>query len=138
VIVIATDLGSTNEAVAQAIAQADLVVLEANHDVDMLHNGRYPVHLRRRVSGPTGHLSNDQAASTLGRYVKSDDVEVWLAHLSKENNSPAVAARTVRTALSRVGLAALTLGIAVRDRPSLRWTGLGRPRQLSLFGTEGA
>lgn len=135
-IVIATDLGTPTPELTEAVEQADLVVLEANHDTEMLLRGRYPYHLRRRISGPTGHLSNQQAASILTSHVKGEDVDVWLAHLSKENNTATVATRTVRNSLKAVGLGALALGVAQRDRPSLRWTGVPRPRQLSLFAGE--
>lgn len=134
-VVIATDLGTASGEVAEAVASADLVVLEANHDTEMLHQGRYPYHLRRRVAGPTGHLSNSQAASILGKHVKDENVDVWLAHLSKENNTPSLALATVQRALKAVGLGAVGLGVASRDRPSLRWTGVPRPRQLSLFAS---
>jgi phosphoribosyl 1,2-cyclic phosphodiesterase len=132
-IVVATDLGEVSDGVAKCIGEADLVVLEANHDTEMLQQGRYPYHLRRRVSGPTGHLSNAQAGAVLSRRLKDESVEVWLAHLSKENNTPATALRTVRRLLKAAGLTGVLPGVALRDRPSLRWTGVPRPRQLSLF-----
>jgi phosphoribosyl 1,2-cyclic phosphodiesterase len=132
-VAIATDLGKPTPSVTDAVEIADLVVLEANHDTGMLNSGRYPYHLRRRVSGPEGHLSNTQAASILARHLRDERTEVWLAHLSKENNTPALAMSTVRGLLRSRGLDSLTIGIAQRDRPSLRWTGVPRPRQLSLF-----
>lgn len=132
-IVVATDLGEVSDEVANVIGEADLVVLEANHDTEMLQQGRYPYHLRRRVSGPTGHLSNAQAAAALSRRLKDESVDVWLAHLSRENNTPNTALRTVRRSLKAVGLDGVLPGVAQRDRPSLRWTGVPRPRQLSLF-----
>lgn len=133
VIVLATDLGKATPELVNAVADADLVVLEANHDVDMLARSRYPSHLRRRVASSTGHLSNGQAANILVSHVKSEHVDVWLAHLSRENNTPSLAAKTVHRALKAAGLGAVTVGVALRDRPSVRWTGAGRPRQLSLF-----
>jgi phosphoribosyl 1,2-cyclic phosphodiesterase len=132
-ITIATDLGDPGPEVIEAIAVGDLVVLEANHDLEMLVRGRYPHYLKQRVAGTKGHLSNDQAARVLSSYLKSDSVEVWLAHLSKHNNTPALAQRTVQRALRSAGLAALSLGVLHRDRPSLRWNGRERPRQLALF-----
>jgi hypothetical protein len=99
----------------------------------MLHTGRYPYHLRRRVSGPTGHLSNSQAARILAESVKDGDAEVWLAHLSKENNTPALALQTVRRQLKSVRRSSVSVDVLRRDRPSLRWSGASRPRQLSLF-----
>ncbi len=135
-ITIATDLGQADDDVTSSIAEADLVVLESNHDVEMLERGRYPYHLRRRVSGPNGHLSNSQAGTLIARHVKDEATEVWLAHLSKHNNRPEVALRTVRAALRQADRPAPSLAVALRDRPSLRWNGHQRPRQLSLFGAE--
>lgn len=132
-VVVVTDLGVPSPPVCSAVAEADLVVIEANHDLELLHRGRYPYHLRARVSGPTGHLSNVQAARVLADCVGDDRTEVWLAHLSKENNSPKLAERTVRGTLSARGLSGVRVGIALRDKPSLVWDGLPRPRQLSLF-----
>ena len=137
-ITIATDLGHVTGEVSEAIAGADLVVLESNHDLELLHQGRYPAHLRRRVSGPRGHLSNLQASAVLTRGLRDDRVEVWLAHLSKENNTPAIALKTAKSMLKRVGMQAVQVDVALRDRPSLRWTGEPRPRQLSLFDAYGA
>lgn len=132
-IAIATDLGEATPAVTAAVKCADLVVLEANHDPDLLHNGRYPRHLQRRVAGPTGHLSNGQAGALLADSLKDSETEIWLAHLSKANNTPALALKTVRNGLRNGLLDSPTVGVALRDRPSLRWTGARRPRQLSLF-----
>lgn len=131
-ITIATDLGVVTPDVACAIGCADLIVLESNHDPEMLHNGRYPPHLRKRVSGPRGHLSNFQAGAGLAATAR-DDAEVWLAHLSKENNTTRLALQTVRRILKAAGRARVQVDVALRDRPSLRWHGMIRPRQLSLF-----
>ena len=136
-IALATDLGRASMPVAEAVAEADLVVLESNHDPYMLHEGRYPLHLRRRVGGPTGHLSNTQAGTLLAQHARTGrGTEVWLAHLSKENNTVPLALRTVRSHLSAAGLGRIPVSIALRDRPSLRWNGAPRPQQLSLFGEE--
>jgi phosphoribosyl 1,2-cyclic phosphodiesterase len=136
-LVVATDTGQPTPEMLEAVAAADLIVLEANHDLDMLQNGRYPRQLRRRVAGPTGHLSNTQAAGILATMLKRPDVEVWLAHLSKENNTPALALQTVRRTLKTIGLSP-RVDVVQRDRPSLRWTGMPRPQQLPLFALEGA
>lgn len=136
-IVIATDLGQPTNAVLDVVSQGDLVVLEANHDLRMLQDGRYPPYLRHRVAGPKGHLSNDQAGSVLRDHLKGPDVDIWLAHLSRENNSPALATRSVRRLLAMVGLDAAGVQVAARDRPSLRWSGVPRPRQLPLFSLSG-
>lgn len=132
-IALATDLGEVNGDVIDAVALADLVVLEANHDVEMLAQSRYPHRLRKRVAGPTGHLSNAQAGRVLADNLKSADTQIWLAHLSKENNTAALAARTVRRWLGSSQHGPVAVDVALRDRPSLRWNGQTRPRQLSLF-----
>lgn len=131
-IALATDLGEATPPVAEAVRAADLVVLEANHDREMLANGRYPYHLRRRVAGPTGHLSNVQCAEILAGQLQQETSEVWLAHLSKANNTPALALRTVRSWLRQRGVT-VPVDVLARDRPSLRWHGQARPRQLSLL-----
>lgn len=132
-LVLATDLGEYTSELGDAIRDADLVVLEANHDLRMLHEGHYPYFLRRRVSGPRGHLSNDQAAGILASHVKKPSVDIWLAHLSKENNTPRLALRTVSRVLKEAGSPAGYLATAARDKPSLRWNGVPRPVQLQLF-----
>lgn len=132
-ITIATDLGEATPELLEAVSLSDLVVLEANHDLEMLHRGRYPYHLRRRVSSRTGHLSNHQAAKILESHLKGEESDVWLAHLSKENNVPKLALKTVRLALAASGLGSVQTQVALRDRPSLRWNGNPRPKQLSLF-----
>jgi phosphoribosyl 1,2-cyclic phosphodiesterase len=129
---VATDTGRPNGDLKDAVSQSDLVVIEANHDLQMLQNGPYPFHLRRRVGGPRGHLSNAQTGAIILKSVKRADVNVWLAHLSRENNTPGVALRTVKGMLQREGMS-VDVQVAQRDRPSLRWTGAPRPSQLSLF-----
>jgi phosphoribosyl 1,2-cyclic phosphodiesterase len=132
-ITIATDLGKPTPGLQEALSRSDLVVLEANHDPDMLRNGRYPPHLQRRVAGPTGHLANLQAADIVARHVGSDQIELWLAHLSRNNNTISLATATVKRFLRAAGLGSVGVMVARRDRPSLAWSGLGRPTQLSLF-----
>jgi phosphoribosyl 1,2-cyclic phosphodiesterase len=134
-IVIATDLGRPTPEVTEAVAAADLVVLEANHDPEMLWNGSYPPHLQRRVAGPNGHLANQQCADILIKNVKGETVDVWLAHLSRNNNTASLAIKTVSGMLRAMGLGALRVAVARRDKPSLTWNGTLRPIQLSLFPT---
>jgi phosphoribosyl 1,2-cyclic phosphodiesterase len=132
-VVLATDLGDESPALGEAMRLADLIVLEANHDVALLHGGSYPYQLQRRVSSSRGHLSNSQAGNIISKYVKSDEVEIWLAHLSKVNNTPKLAVQTVGQALLASGRARLTPRALARDKPSLRWNGTTAPHQLSLF-----
>lgn len=100
-ITILTDLGSWQEHLADPIAASDLVVLEANHDEQMLWRGPYPAHLKRRVASPVGHLSNETCGISLSRAMRDAraGTPIWLAHLSDTNNRPHVAETTVTAAL---------------------------------------
>lgn len=101
-----TDLGSVSGAVGEAIAEADLVVLEANHDEQMLRRGPYPLHLQRRILADTGHLSNVATAELLATALRNSRLSptVWLAHLSETNNKPRLAVTTVTKRLAQSGL----------------------------------
>lgn len=101
--VIATDLGHVTPAVEKALAGADLMILEANHDLKMLINGPYPQHLKQRIRSAVGHLSNLQAAQALSRCALSGVTHVFLAHLSQHNNRPDLAEKTVSEYLANQG-----------------------------------
>ncbi|MGE5653093.1 MAG: MBL fold metallo-hydrolase [Bacillota bacterium] len=102
-LVIATDLGVVTPGVLAALRDADEIVLEANHDLEMLQAGPYPYFLKRRVAGDHGHLSNADAARALGSVMTSRTKRIHLAHLSQENNYPALAYSTVRDHLREIG-----------------------------------
>jgi len=102
-LVIATDLGVVTPGVMAALRDADEIVLEANHDLEMLKTGSYPYFLKRRVASDHGHLSNADAARALGSALCSKTKRVHLAHLSQENNYPALAYATVRDYLRELG-----------------------------------
>lgn len=90
-----TDTGFICEETASALLGAELLVLESNHDVETLLSGPYPYHLKRRVLGPQGHLSNDVAAQFAADSAKAGTRDIILAHLSEENNTPQMALNTV-------------------------------------------
>ncbi|MDD2215716.1 MAG: MBL fold metallo-hydrolase [Eubacteriales bacterium] len=98
---IVTDTGCINEEIIGEIMDADTLVLEANHDVNMLKIGRYPWFLKQRILGERGHLSNESAARTLVRLLSERKKErnIFLAHLSRENNFPEMAYQTVKNIL---------------------------------------
>lgn len=98
-----TDTGYISQETADALMGARLLVLESNHDVEMLRSGLYPYHLKQRVLGMQGHLSNDTAAAFAMDSVKAGTETIVLAHLSKENNTPQVALNTVGRMLEAVG-----------------------------------
>ena len=98
---VATDLGYATATVRGMLADVDMLVVESNHDDDMLANGPYPVSVQRRIAGRNGHLSNGQCASLVRDVVSSRLRKVILAHLSEENNAPNVAFDTLRPVLQR-------------------------------------
>ncbi len=98
---IVTDTGCILEGMMDEIREADLLVLEANHDTDMLKIGRYPWFLKQRILGDHGHLSNESAARMLVRLLSEREKKrrILLAHLSRENNFPEMAYQTVKNIL---------------------------------------
>ncbi len=93
------DLGVFTETLARAIRGVDILMIEANHDVEMLRRGPYPPVLQRRIASRYGHLSNDDAAKVVRRCAHRNLSHVVLAHLSQKNNTPRIATETVRAAL---------------------------------------
>lgn len=100
---IATDLGIVTNLVRHHLRDCAAVILEANHDPDMLMNGPYPWHLKQRVRGRSGHLSNAEARDLLLDISHDRLRHVILGHLSEENNRPELALRTVREAMDARG-----------------------------------
>lgn len=101
---IVTDSGEVTPVMLEAIAQADLLILESNHDRERLIRGPYPYHLKQRILSSTGHLSNAQAAEAVLRTWRSDAVRwLWLAHLSRTNNTPRLALSGMKNNLRAAG-----------------------------------
>ena len=101
---VATDMGYMSDTVRCALSGCDLVQIESNHDVRMLENGPYPYYLKRRILADTGHLSNEVCAATLPGLAESGVTRFYLAHLSKDNNTPEVAYITSQAALTEAGM----------------------------------
>lgn len=98
------DTGEVTAAMLAMMQQADLLILEANHDRERLLRGPYPYVLKQRILSVTGHLSNDQAAEAFLRTWRGDAVRwVWLSHLSRTNNTPRLALNTMRIRMSEAG-----------------------------------
>lgn len=95
-----TDTGFVTREASQSLHGVDLLVLESNHDVEWLLSGPYPYYLKRRILGDHGHLSNEAAAEFARWLAESGTRRFVLAHLSRENNTPARALQVLRTALS--------------------------------------
>ena len=102
---------------AAALSGVDMLLLEANHDVETLQSGPYPYHQKRRILGEQGHLSNEAAAEFALRCAMSGTRDILLAHLSAENNTPAMAEYAVARRLQAAGCS-VRLGVAPRDRLS--------------------
>lgn len=83
----ATDIGYVTERIEQALTGCDAVVLESNHDVEMLTHGPYPAHLKQRILSRRGHLSNPECALLAARLCAAGTKSLMLAHLSQENNT---------------------------------------------------
>ncbi|SHK55019.1 Phosphoribosyl 1,2-cyclic phosphodiesterase [Selenomonas ruminantium] len=102
-VTLATDLGFVTANVQAALEGADVLILESNHDPEVLKQGAYPWHLKRRILSNRGHLANSDAAWALLRMQKRPE-KVFLAHLSEENNRPDLAEDTVQGILARQGV----------------------------------
>ncbi len=96
---IATDLGSITTEVITGLSNCNMVILESNHDREMLLNGPYHPKLKERIDGPFGHLSNEDAASLAASVAHSGLTWLILAHLSHTNNRPSLGVECARIAL---------------------------------------
>jgi phosphoribosyl 1,2-cyclic phosphodiesterase len=94
---IATDLGIATGLVKEKLKGCRALVVESNHDEEMLVNGPYPWHLKQRIRSRHGHLSNSESASLLDEIIHAGLEAVFLAHLSEVNNDPGIALDTART-----------------------------------------
>jgi phosphoribosyl 1,2-cyclic phosphodiesterase len=100
---LATDLGYVSDKVMRQLQNSDVMVLESNHDVNMLRMGRYPWNIKRRILCDTGHLSNEAAGEALCRLLTGSLRRVYLAHLSQQHNLMDLAKLTVNTVLEDNG-----------------------------------
>ena len=117
---LATDLGFVSEEVCRGVAGADLLICETNHDVDWLRSGPYPYYLQQRILGDHGHLSNEAGAELAAWAAAQGTRALILAHLSRENNTPARARQAVEVRLRTYGLEPgrdVTLTVAGPDKP---------------------
>lgn len=99
-----TDLGHITETAAHYICKANYLILEANYDLEMLRMGPYPKYLKERISGPNGHMSNTDTAEFLAENINENLKYIWLCHLSKDNNHPELAYKTVEWKLKSKGV----------------------------------
>lgn len=114
---IATDTGIITEEMHQALKGCDALVVEANHDEEMLWQGSYPWYLKKRISGNYGHLENKQLAEGLLEWIQGNTQRIVLAHLSEENNSPERALGTIMRILKDSRIAKENPELRIRVAP---------------------
>lgn len=118
---IITDAGTVTDSMKQYISSADYLVIEANHDEEMLKNGPYPSYLKRRILSDRGHLSNSACGAALAENMSQRLKTVWLCHLSEDNNHPELARKTIETVLGAHGVVAgtdIALEVLKRTTPT--------------------
>lgn len=115
-VAIATDLGFVSDTVMSGISSCDIVMIESNHDVGMLQNGKYPYYLKRRIMSDTGHLSNEDCSKVLPQLCADGTRHFVLAHLSRDNNFPGLALQTAVSAMKVSGIAQENYEIEVAPR----------------------
>lgn len=112
---IATDLGFVSERVRYYVSQANFLMLESNYDAEMLRMGKYPEYLKRRIMGSRGHLSNSEAAHFVSTIYTPELRNIFLCHLSHENNTPEKALLTMRETLSMFDITVGDFSEATKD-----------------------
>lgn len=125
----ATDLGYVSEKVLDNIIDSDVLILESNHDVEMLRIGAYPWNIKRRILSDVGHLSNEMAGEALAKIVSAGTVRrVYLAHLSRDCNLMDLARLTVEGVVEENGYSLAERKVRLmdtyHDRPTL-WDAVG-------------
>ncbi|MTI46246.1 MBL fold metallo-hydrolase [Sporosalibacterium faouarense] len=116
-----TDTGYVSDDVKKKIRNSNLLVVESNHDVEMLKIGKYPWFLKKRVLGSEGHLSNEDAGKLITEVLSGREQDILLAHLSKENNFPELAYQTVVNIVSEKGIKIneeVNINLTYRDKPT--------------------
>jgi phosphoribosyl 1,2-cyclic phosphodiesterase len=114
---IITDLGRSTRLVEEHLRECRALVIEFNHDSEMLDQGAYPLYLKRRIKGQEGHLSNRQAGELLKSVAHENLQKVVLAHLSMENNLPEKAYSEAKKVLTCCGLEKTEIFISRQDDP---------------------
>jgi phosphoribosyl 1,2-cyclic phosphodiesterase len=117
-VTVATDMGCVTDVTLSNIKDSEILLLESNHDTEMLENGKYPRELKDRVMGARGHLSNAAAGGLLAEAAGPKLRYAFLGHLSKENNRPLIALDTVQSILEARGIKLPFLAVADRNEAS--------------------
>lgn len=130
-----TDCGYITNDIKEYLKKADHIVVESNHDIDMLMHGPYPQYLKQRVRGEGGHLSNMECAELIHDIYHKSLKHLFLCHLSHENNTPDIAYRSAEDALRKEGVIIgeeVVLSVLMRNSTSLVYTFSGSPKDSQL------
>lgn len=100
---VCTDLGTVTDTIRQKLCGCQTILIESNHDVEMLRRGPYPASLKLRILSDEGHLSNVACAAELPSLLKNGTTRIILGHLSTENNTPLLATAAARASLAQLG-----------------------------------
>lgn len=114
---VCTDLGAATKLVYRHLEHCSVLILEANHDMEMLKNGPYPWPVKQRIKSRVGHLSNEQSVDVLSRVFSESLQEVVLAHMSETNNSAEIVLNTFNSMLAQNKRKGLTITLAFQHRP---------------------
>jgi len=117
-ITVATDIGHVNKELYENMVGSDFMLLESNHDIEMVRMGPYPWYLKQRILGENGHLSNMMAGKLIAKLVENGTKSFLLGHLSRENNFPQLAYETVKNVLESKGIKTgvdVQFDVALRD-----------------------
>lgn len=101
---LATDIGVITPEMIPYLTRAHHLIIESNYDEEMLRTGSYPYHLKQRITSGTGHISNRQTAEFLAEHCNGHVRNIWLCHLSNDNNTPELAYQTIENELSKKGM----------------------------------
>ncbi|MCL2873565.1 MAG: MBL fold metallo-hydrolase [Defluviitaleaceae bacterium] len=102
-VAVATDIGFITDTIKENIENCSAILIESNHDIEMLENGKYPRDLKNRIRSNKGHLSNCSTGQFLAEIMNERLKHIYLGHLSEENNRPLIALDTVTSMLKSVG-----------------------------------
>lgn len=114
--VLMTDMGHTTEEALELASQADTVVVESNYDLDMLLGGDYPEELKQRIRHGMGHLSNEDCAQAITRFMHPGLKNIFLCHLSGNNNTPELAYKSASETLRTIGVGPGEVALRVLHR----------------------
>lgn len=115
-LVYVTDTGYLNQKNHKLIQNKNLYIFESNHDIEMLMNGKYPFHIKQRILGDYGHLSNKDSAYYLSKLIGQNTKNIILAHLSKDNNTDDLALSTLENELNKKNKKIENIIIAHQDQ----------------------